>query len=80
MKSIVLINCDTSLEYEVKEAIINMNIHIFPCIGAYNFIAEVEEDTPEALRRSILYRIRPIKGIRSTLTLMVKTSWSKTDE
>ena len=80
MKSMVLINCDTSLEYEIKQAIKGMNIPIFECTGAYNFIVEIDADTPEELRSIIWDRIRPLKGLRSTLTLMVKTSWSDTDE
>lgn len=80
MKSIVLINCDTSLEYEVKQAIQGMNIPIFACTGAYNFIVEVEANSAAEVRDIIWHKIRPLKGLRSTLTLAVMSTWKDFDE
>lgn len=48
---------------EVKEA--------YPVYGVYDIVAKVEAGTMEELRGVIASKVRKVKGIRSTLTMIV---------
>ena len=68
----VLINCDLGSEEEViaKLKTIEGVKEVHGTFGAYDMIAKVESSKPESLRETITWKIRKIKKIRSTLTLM----------
>ena len=48
---------------EVKE--------VFRVYGVYDIIAKVESDTMDKVKEIILWKLRNLKGVKSTLTLIV---------
>ena len=48
---------------EVKE--------VFRVYGVYDIIAKVESDTMDKVREIITWKLRKLKGVKSTLTLIV---------
>lgn len=48
---------------EVKE--------VFRVYGVYDIIAKVESDTMDKVREIIVWKLRKLKGVKSTLTLIV---------
>ncbi len=72
-KAYVLINCDIGSEEfvlsELKEIDLVKEVH--GTFGAYDIVVLVEADTVESLRDTIIWKIRKIEKIRSTLTMMV---------
>ena len=48
---------------EVKE--------VFRVYGVYDIIAKVESDTRDKVKEIIVWKLRNLKGVKSTLTLMV---------
>jgi len=68
----VLINCDLGSEQSImNELKLIPNIkEITGVFGVYDIIAKIEAETANDLREIITWKIRKIKKIRSTLTLM----------
>ena len=68
----VLINCDLGLEQLVINKLKSIpNIkEITGVFGVYDIIAKIEAETANDLREIITLKIRKIKEIHSTLTLM----------
>ena len=48
---------------EVKE--------VFRVYGVYDIIAKVESDTMDKVKEIIVWKLRNLKGVKSTLTLIV---------
>jgi DNA-binding Lrp family transcriptional regulator len=48
---------------EVKE--------VFQVYGVYDIIAKVESDTMDKVKKIIVWKLRNLKGVKSTLTLTV---------
>jgi len=72
-KAYVLINCfigaEESVISKLKEIDLVKEVH--GTFGAYDVLGVVEADTVESLRDVIIWKIRKIEKIRSTLTMMV---------
>ena len=72
-KAYVLINCNIGSEEfimsQLKEVDLVKEVH--GTFGAYDILVVVEADTVELLRDTIIWKIRKIEKIRSTLTMMV---------
>jgi len=72
-KAYVLINCfigsEESVISQLKEIDLVKEVH--GTFGAYDVLVVVEADTVESLRDIIIWKIRKIEKIRSTLTMMV---------
>jgi len=68
----VLVNCDIGSEEDVISHLKTIDgvKEVHGTFGAYDIIAEIESDDKETLRDTILWKIRKIERIRSTLTLM----------
>lgn len=68
----VLINCDLGKEEEIIENLKNIDSvkEIHGTYGEYDLIAKVEHPQKVKLEEVIVWNIRKIKYIRSTLTLM----------
>ena len=68
----VLITCDLGNEDEIIECLKHIDSvkEIHGTFGAYDIIAKVEHAQKEKLRETIIWNIRRIKHVRSTLTLM----------
>lgn len=68
----VLINCDLGFEEEVIENFKHFESvkEIHGTFGAYDIIAKVEDVEQEKLRETIIWNMRKIPHVRSTLTLI----------
>jgi len=68
----VLITCDLGSEEEIIENLKHIDAvkEIHGTFGAYDIIAKVEHVQKEKLRETIIWNIRKIQHVRSTLTLM----------
>ena len=68
----VLINCELGKEEAIIENLKHLDFvkEVHGTFGAYDIIAKIEHVEKEKLREIIIWSIRKIKHIRSTLTLM----------
>jgi len=68
----VLISCDLGKEEDTLIALRTMNQvkETHGTYGAYDIVAEVNSDDTESLRKTIIWKIRTLPSIRSTLSLM----------
>jgi len=68
----VLINCDLGYEEQIIEELKHISDvkEINGVFGAYDILAKVESDQVRTLREIIMWKIRKIDKVRSTLTLM----------
>ena len=69
----VLINCDLGYEEQIIEELKHISDvkEVNGVFGAYDIIVKVESDQHSTLRETIMWKIRKIGRVRSTLTLMV---------
>ena len=72
VKAYVLINCDLGSEENVIEELKHIeNVkEVHGTFGAYDIIAKVEAKSQNTLRETILWQVRKLDKVRSTLTLM----------
>ena len=68
----VLITCDLGTEEAVIEDLKHIDSvkEVSGTFGAYDIIAKVENSEREKLRETIIWNIRKLEHVRSTLTLM----------
>jgi len=68
----VLINCDLGYEEQVIDELKHLdNVkEVHGVFGAYDILTKVESANVETLRETIMWKIRKIGRVRSTLTLM----------
>ena len=68
----VLINCDLGYEEQIIEELKHISDvkEVNGVFGAYDILAKVESDQISTLRETIMSKIRKIRHVRSTLTLM----------
>jgi len=68
----VLINCDLGSEGQIIEELKHLSDvkEVHGTFGAYDILAKVESDQTTTLRETIMWKIRKIDRVRSTLTLM----------
>jgi len=68
----VLINCDLGSEEQIIEELKHLSDvkEVHGTFGAYDILAKVESDQTTNLRETIMWKIRKIDRVRSTLTLM----------
>jgi len=68
----VLINCDLGSEEQIIEELKHLSDvkEVHGTFGAYDILAKVESDQATTLRETIMWKIRKIDRVRSTLTLM----------
>ena len=68
----MLISCDLGKEEDTLIALRTMNQvkETHGTYGAYDIVAEVNSDDTESLRKTIIWKIRTLPSIRSTLSLM----------
>ena len=69
----VLLNCNLGSEETIIEDLkhIDSVSQVSGTYGAYDIIAKVENSEREKLRDIIIWKIRKLEHVRSTLTLMV---------
>ena len=68
----VLVNCDLGSEDTIIEDLKHIESvrEVHETFGAYDIIAKIENPDREKLRETIIWNIRKLKHVRSTLTLM----------
>lgn len=71
-KAFILINCELGSE---KQIISDLKVSdcvkdVYGVFGAYDIVINVESETFEKLRQLIIWKIRKIDNVRSTMTLM----------
>ena len=68
----VLINCDLGSEEQIIEELKHISDvkEAHGTFGVYDILAKVEPANVETLRETIMWKIRRIGKVRSTLTLM----------
>ena len=68
----VLVNCDLGSEDAIIEDLkhIESVCEVHGTFGAYDIIAKIENPDREKLRETIIWNIRKLEHVRSTLTLM----------
>ena len=69
----VLINCDLGHEEQIIEELKHISDvkEAHGTFGAYDILAKVESANVETLRETIMWKIRKMGRVKSTLTLMV---------
>ena len=72
-KAYVLINCEIGAEVSIISQLKEIDLvkEVHGTFGPYDVLVVVEADTVESLRDVIIWKIRKIEKIRSTLTMMV---------
>ncbi len=68
----VLVNCDLGSEDAIIEDLKHIESvrEVHGTFGAYDIIAKIENPDREKLRETIIWNIRKLEHVRSTLTLM----------
>ncbi len=68
----VLVNCDLGSEDSIIQDLKHIESvkEVHGTFGAYDIIAKVENQDREKLRETIIWNIRKLQHVRSTLTLM----------
>ncbi|TLX94598.1 MAG: Lrp/AsnC family transcriptional regulator [Thaumarchaeota archaeon] len=68
----VVINCESGYEEPVLEGLREIDAvkEVMGTYGNYDIVAKVESPTLEELRETIICKVRRIKNIRCTTTLM----------
>ena len=68
----VLISCDLGFEENIIEDLKHIDSvkEVHGTYGAYDIIAKVENSERDKLRETIVWNIRKLEHVRSTLTLM----------
>jgi len=67
----VLINCDLGYEEQIIDELKQLtNVkEAHGILGAYDILAKVESDSVKSLRDTLVWEIRKLKRVSSTLTL-----------
>ncbi len=68
----VLINCDLGSEEEILDSLRHMESvkEVHGTFGVYDIIAKIENQDRDKLRETIIWNVRKLQHVRSTLTLM----------
>ena len=69
----VLFNTESGREEEIIIELKNIDEvkEVFRVYGLYDVIAKVESDTTDKVKEIIIWKLRNLKGVKSTLTMMV---------
>ncbi len=68
----MLINTDPDVEEEFIQEVTNMEgvIEVASVYGRYDFVVIIESDTMEKVKDIITWKIRRIRSVKSTITLI----------
>ena len=72
-RAIVLINVSSAFEDSVLKEVLKLDSveEAYVSYGVYDVVAKINASTMEGLKRTITQKIRTIKNVRSTLTLLL---------
>jgi DNA-binding Lrp family transcriptional regulator len=70
-KAFVLLNTNLGSEAGVKSELEKVEgvVEVYEVYGVYDLVVEVEAESDQKLKETIFSGIRPLKQVRSTLTL-----------
>ena len=70
-KAFVLVNVDLGSDAEIQEELkkIERIKGVYQVYGVYDIVVEIEAESDKELKDVVFSRIRPLKHVRSTLTL-----------
>jgi len=73
-KAFILINCELGSEKQVISDLkaVDCVKNVYEVFGVYDILISLECDCLEELREMIIWKIRRIDNVRSTITLMNK--------
>ena len=68
----VLVNCDLGSEVDVVEGLKHIDSvkEVHETFGAYDIIAKIQNSEKDKIREIIIWNVRRLEHVRSTLTLM----------
>tara|TARA_B100001750_G_scaffold74845_1_gene59559 strand:+ start:133 stop:360 length:228 start_codon:yes stop_codon:yes gene_type:complete len=71
-KAYVLINTDPDVEEEFIQEVTKMEgvVEVASVYGRYDFVVIIESDTMEKVKDIITWKIRRIRSVKSTITLI----------
>ena len=71
-KAYVLINTDPDVEEEFIQEVTKMEgvVEVASVYGRYDFVVIIESDTMEKVKNIITWKIRRIRSVKSTITLI----------
>jgi DNA-binding Lrp family transcriptional regulator len=74
-KAFVLVNVDLGSDAEIQSELkkIDRIIGVYQVYGVYDIVVEVEAQSDQELKDVVFSKIRPLKHVRSTLTLTAMT-------
>lgn len=69
----VLINTEPKHMEEVAATLekIDSVVEVFPVYGVYDLVAKIQADTLEKLKDIVTWKIRSLKTVRSTITMLI---------
>jgi DNA-binding Lrp family transcriptional regulator len=69
----VLLNAELGREENIIRELRNLEEvkEVFRVYGVYDIIAKVESDAMDKVKEIIIWKLRKLKGVKSTLTMMV---------
>ena len=69
----VLFNTELGRVEDIIRELKNMDevTEVFRVYGLYDVIAKVESDTTDKVKEIIIWKLRNLKGVKSTLTMIV---------
>jgi DNA-binding Lrp family transcriptional regulator len=70
-RAFVMVNADLGSEDELQSELKRVEgvVGVYQVYGVYDMIVEVEAESDQKLKEILFSRIRPLKHVRSTLTL-----------
>ncbi len=74
-KAFVLVNVDLGSDAEIQSELkkIDRIVGVYQVYGVYDIVVEVEAQSDQELKDVVFSKIRPLKHVRSTLTLTAMT-------
>jgi len=71
--AVVLINCEIGKEQEVVDMVCSLGgvEKAYMVYGVYDLVAVVTAATLEGLEAILIQKVRPLPGVRSTMTLII---------
>jgi DNA-binding Lrp family transcriptional regulator len=69
----VLINTEPKFMEKVVEILEKLDSvkEIFPVYGVYDVVAKIKADSMEKLKEIVTWKVRSIKEVRSTITMLI---------
>jgi DNA-binding Lrp family transcriptional regulator len=69
----VLINTEPKHMEDVASTLEKLDsvVEVFPVYGVYDLVAKIQAETMEKLKDIVTFKIRSLKNVRSTITMLI---------